>query len=161
MSDIAKQLEEAKAKRAGAEKTRVETHNAAFVAAYLKKLEGADDSDAFVEVDPARREMPFKFPDAAQHALFKRHLNVPNKPVEMGPCKTYSVHCAVFPSLPSSKNCARNTMSRASRRRPSKSHGQCNRRTKPRGILRDRCLSAQKRVGRDRLHRGAAARGIA
>ena len=36
MSDIAKQLEEAKAKRAGAEKTRVETHNAAFVAAYLK-----------------------------------------------------------------------------------------------------------------------------
>ena len=54
MSDIAKQLEEAKAKRAGAEKTRVETHNAAFVAAYLKKLEGADDSDAFVEVDIPR-----------------------------------------------------------------------------------------------------------
>lgn len=98
MSDIAKQLEEAKAKRAGAEKTRVETHNAAFVAAYLKKLEGADDSDAFVEVEiPRVGKCLFKFPDAAQHALFKRHLNVPNKPVEMGPCKTYSVHCAVFP----------------------------------------------------------------
>ena len=98
MSDIAKQLEEAKAKRAGAEKTRIEAHNTAFAAAYLKKLEGADESDAFVEVDiPRVGKCLFRFPDAAQHALFKRHLNVPNKPVEMGPCKTYAVHCAVCP----------------------------------------------------------------
>lgn len=98
MTDITKQLEEAKAKRAGVEKARIAAHNEAFAAAYLKKLESAEDADAFVEVDiPRVGKCLFKFPEQAQHALFKRHLNVPNKPVEMGPCKTYAVHCVVFP----------------------------------------------------------------
>lgn len=91
-------LAEAKAKRAGAEKARIDAHNEAFAAAYLKLLEHCDESAAFVEVDiPRVGKCLFKFPEQAQHALFKRHLNVPNKPVEMGPCKTYAVHCVVFP----------------------------------------------------------------
>ena len=91
-------LAEAKAKRADAEKTRIEAHNVAFAAAYLKKLEGADESDAFVEVEiPRVGKCLFRFPDQPQHAQFKRHLNDPNKPIEMGPCKTYAVHCAIFP----------------------------------------------------------------
>ena len=98
MSDITKQLEEAKAKRANAEKTRTEAHNAAFAAAYLKKLESADEAEAFVEVDiPRVGKCLFKFPDGPRHAEFKRHANLPGKPLEMGPCKTYAVHCAVFP----------------------------------------------------------------
>lgn len=98
MSDIEKQLAEAKAKRADVEKARVDAHNEAFSAAYLKLLEHCDESTAFVDVNiPRVGKCLFKFPDQAQHALFKRHLNIPNKPVEMGPCKTYAVHCAVFP----------------------------------------------------------------
>lgn len=98
MTDIQKQLEEAKAKRAGAEKARIDAHNEAFAAAYLKKLEGTEEAEAFVEAEiPRVGKCLFKFPDQPQHALFKRHLNIPNKPVEMGPCKTYAVHCAVFP----------------------------------------------------------------
>lgn len=91
-------IAEAKAKRAYSEKARIDEHNAAFGATYLKKLESADDSEAFVEVDiPRVGKCLFRFPERNQHALFKRHLNIPNKPVEMGPCVTYAVHCAVFP----------------------------------------------------------------
>ena len=98
IKSITEQLEEAKAKRAGAEKARIAAHNEAFAAAYLKKLESAEDADAFTEVDiPRVGKCLFKFPDGPRHAEFKRHANIPNKPLEMGPCKTYSVHCAVFP----------------------------------------------------------------
>jgi hypothetical protein len=95
---MSKQLEEAKAKRANAEKARIDTHNEAFEAAYLKKLESADDAEAFVEAEiPRVGKCLFKFPDGPQHALFKRHANAPGKPIEMGPCKTYASQCAVFP----------------------------------------------------------------
>lgn len=91
-------LEEAKAKRANAEKERIAKHNEAFAAAYLKELEKSDDSTAFVEVEiPRVGKCLFEFPEKNQHALFKRHANAPGKPLEMGPCVTYSVHCALFP----------------------------------------------------------------
>lgn len=92
------QLEEAKAKRANAEKARIETHNKAFEAAYLKKLETADDAEAFVEIDiPRVGKCLFRFPEQAKHALFRRHANKPNTPLELGPCVTYSAGCALFP----------------------------------------------------------------
>jgi hypothetical protein len=98
VSDINKQLEEAKTKRANADKERIAKHNEAFAAAYLKELEKGDDSTAFVEVDiPKIGKCLLKFPEKEKHALFKRHANAPGKPLEMGPCVTYSIHCAVFP----------------------------------------------------------------
>ena len=99
MTDIHKQLEEAKAKRGNAEKTRIEAHNAAFATAYLKLLETSDESVSFVEVNiPKVGKCLFKYPEQARHAEFKRHANAPGKPLEMGPCKTYASNCAVFPA---------------------------------------------------------------
>ncbi len=98
MSDINKQLEEALAKRTNADKERIAKHNEAFAVAYLKELEKGDDSTSFVVVDiPRIGKCLHKFGDQAKHAEFKRHANMPNKPLEMGPCKTYSCHTAVFP----------------------------------------------------------------
>ncbi len=99
MTDIQKQLEEAKAKRANAEKERIEKHNAAFAEAYLKALNSSDDETSFVEVDiPKIGKCLFKFGKGPQHTEFKRHANMPGKPLEIGPCKTYSVHNAIFPA---------------------------------------------------------------
>ncbi len=91
-------LEEAKTKRANVEKARIDAHNAAFDAAYTKALETSDESISFVEVNiPKVGKTLHKFADQAKHAEFKRHANTPGKPIEMGPCKTYSCHTAVFP----------------------------------------------------------------
>lgn len=98
MSDIQKQIEEAKAKRAAAAKARIDAHNEAVATAYKKLLDSADESTVFVEVNIPNVGMTVhKFGEGAKHAEFKRHLNAPNKPVEMGPCKTYSCHTVVIP----------------------------------------------------------------
>jgi hypothetical protein len=91
-------IEEAKAKRANASHERIAKHNEAFDAAYLKALESASDEVVFIVVDiPNVGKTLHKFGEGAKHAEFKRHLNIPNKPVEMGPCKTYACHTVVFP----------------------------------------------------------------
>jgi hypothetical protein len=91
-------LEEAKAKRAIATQERIEKHNAAFVDAYLKALNNADDGASFVEKEiPNLGKCLFTYGKGPQHTEFKRHVNTPGKPLELGPCKTYSCHHAVFP----------------------------------------------------------------
>lgn len=85
-------------RRANAEQNRINAHNESFTAAYLKAIETHDESIAFVVVDiPRVGKTLHKFPAGPQHAEFKRHANKPNTPLEMGPCKTYSCHTAVFP----------------------------------------------------------------
>jgi hypothetical protein len=91
-------LAEAVAKRANAEKTRIAAHNEAFATAYLKAIETSDESVSFVVVEiPKVGKTLHRFGDGPKHAEFKRHANAPNKPLEMGPCKTYSCHTAVWP----------------------------------------------------------------
>lgn len=98
MSDLKKQIKEAETKRAVATAERIAKHNEALQAAYLKLLETADESTVFVVVDiPNVGNTVHKYGEGAKHAEFKRHLNAPNKAVEMGPCKTYSCHTVVFP----------------------------------------------------------------
>lgn len=93
-----KEIAEAKAKRAAATKARIDAHNEAFSAAYKKLLDSADESIVFIEVNIPNVGMTVhKFGVGANHAEFKRHANAPNKPLEMGPCKTYSCHTAVWP----------------------------------------------------------------
>jgi hypothetical protein len=91
-------LEEAKATRANSTRERIEKHNAAFADAYLKALNNADDGAAFVEAAiPNIGKCLFTYGKGPQHTEFKRHVNQPGKPLELGPCKTYSCHNAVFP----------------------------------------------------------------
>lgn len=98
MSDISKRIKETKAKREAATKARIDAHNEMVAVAYDKLLNSAEEGVVFVEVDIPNVGMTVhKFGEGAKHAEFKRHLNVPGKPIEMGPCKTYSCHTVVIP----------------------------------------------------------------
>jgi hypothetical protein len=96
--EIEKRLKEAKEKKAAHDAERIEKHNAAFVEAYLKALDNADDGASFVEVNiPKVGKCLFKFPSRPDHAAFKREVNVREKPLELSTCTTYSTKCVVFP----------------------------------------------------------------
>jgi hypothetical protein len=92
-------LEEAKAKRANAETERIAQHNAAFDAFYLNALASDDGSTSYVVKSiPKIGKCLATFAAKPDHALFKRAVNVRDKPLEMSTCVTYSTKCVIFPA---------------------------------------------------------------
>jgi hypothetical protein len=95
IDEIKKAIEAKKAAKAAPAREAAEKHEAAYLAAYLTALDTYDEGELVTVDVPRVGKCLLRFAGRPDHAQFTKAIH---EKIEVAPCLTFAVKCAVFPA---------------------------------------------------------------
>ncbi len=95
IDDLKKAIAEKKAAKAAPAREAAEKHEAAYLAALLSALDTYDEGELVTVDVPRVGKCLLRFAGRPDHAQFTKQIH---EKIEVAPCLTFAVKCAVFPS---------------------------------------------------------------